>query len=419
LIDAMIACIGVNGYAGTPVADLIEEAGVSRKTFYHLFPNREALLTAAFESSSAGFYEMLEADPGPRKATHHLEALMRHLCARAEGQPGLISLWSTDIAAAGDDGFHLREGLMDRCAALIEHGLEPSGHDRSLPRIFSSTLAGALHREIDARMRDPRRDGMPELPDSLTRWTRSYHPMPANLEVEPENPWPWMEPDGLVGGRAPGTLTLAPNGALPRIGISSAGFRLHANRERILDALAVINAESGYGGITAEAIIERSEVPESVFRSEFKNSEQTFLAALELGHTKAQAIIERSRIRAPSFPESVRTAIHALLEFFAAEPYFTRLAFIDAPLARPATARRTLEHAKTYASLLFNGAPQRRKPPAITGEAIVQGLFELAYCHAERDQIAKLPSSAAEATYLALAPFIGADQAGRLTVMSG
>ena len=129
-------------------------------------------------------------------------------------------------------------------------------------------------------------------------------------------------------------------------------------------------------------------------------------------------IVERTRaLRAP-WRVSVRNTIHALLEFLASEPQFTRLAFVDAPLAGPAMARRSDEHAAAYAALVFDGAPRRRNPPSIAPETIVHGLFELAYRHAAEGETVELPRAGIEATYLALAPFLGVTEAAETAASS-
>ena len=81
-------------------------------------------------------------------------------------------------------------------------------------------------------------------------------------------------------GRAPGTLTPPADDHVPRIGGASSGFRAHANRERLVDAVTQVTAESGSAALAAQAILERAEVPENVFRAEFKNVRGAFLAAL-------------------------------------------------------------------------------------------------------------------------------------------
>ncbi len=413
LLAAIVQFIPAKGYLATSVADLIKRAGVSRRTFYELYPNREELLKSAFETDAELSIEAdrvaCERSGGP---TRQLEALMRRLCRGAGEHPGTAMLLAVEIAAAGPNGYELRGALMSDYATLIRECLSSSA-EPPLPQSLAVTLAGAIHREIDAHLRTGRERELPELAPQLARWTRAYHPVPATFEIdaEPAEPAPSIGMNGLLGGRAPGTLTLAPEGYVQRVSRPSPGFLAHVNRERILDAVAQLNAKHGYGALTIEMIAEHADVPERAFRSSFDSKEESFATALELGHTKGQAIAERTRAGGGLWRESVRNTIRALLEFLASEPQFTRLAFLDAPLVSPALARRNSEHAAAYAHLVFEGAPQRRNPPPIAPEAIMQALFELAYRYAARDRAAELPRAAVHATYLALAPFLGVTEA--------
>jgi TetR/AcrR family transcriptional regulator len=122
-------------------------------------------------------------------------------------------------------------------------------------------------------------------------------------------------------------------------------------------------------------------------------------------------LLKRTRANERDWHSGVSHTVKVLLEFLASEPYFTRMAFVDAPLAGPALMRRTQEHAGAYARLLLDGAPQRRRPPAIAAEATIHGLFELAFHHAAQHKIPELPLITREATYLALAPFVGVTKA--------
>ncbi|HLB21046.1 MAG TPA: helix-turn-helix domain-containing protein, partial [Solirubrobacteraceae bacterium] len=48
LAMAMVDAVGQDGYRATRVADVIARAGVSRKTFYELFGNKQDCLLATF-----------------------------------------------------------------------------------------------------------------------------------------------------------------------------------------------------------------------------------------------------------------------------------------------------------------------------------------------------------------------------------
>src|SRR3954451_5288435 len=52
LLDAMTRVVVRKGYARTTVADVVEVAGVSRRTFYEQFVDKEACFLAAYETCS-------------------------------------------------------------------------------------------------------------------------------------------------------------------------------------------------------------------------------------------------------------------------------------------------------------------------------------------------------------------------------
>jgi AcrR family transcriptional regulator len=413
LIDAMVQSVSKNGYAATTVADLIAKAEVSRKTFYERFTDREALLLAAFDDGAST--ELEQARAVSRRtggSTRQFEAMMRRLCRVAGENPGKIALRTIEIAAAHPEGLRRRDSLMGSYGELIAEclGIEPERLPQIPPALIRAP-AGGMHRTIDARLRAGRGADLRALAPQLARWVRNYHPIPDELLVLGDSSQPASSNGSLGGGRAPGTLTLAPNGyhlpAMKRL----SGFTYHLNRERILDAVAQLTAEQGYTALTARSIAEYADISERAFLAHFKGKDDAFAVAVELGHMKAQGLVERARSTTPVWRDSVSKTIRALLDFLASEPYFTRLAFVDAPLAGPAMSRRINEHAGAYARLLFDGAPQRRRPPEVAPEAIMHGIFELAFHHATEHTVEQLQHLTPVAEYLALAPFLGNTEA--------
>jgi AcrR family transcriptional regulator len=419
LVDAMIALVRDKGYAATTVGDLIAHAGVSRKTFYTHFDDRHDLLLATFDQIAPAMFDevraAIELKGGP---TRQLEALMRNLCRIGATSPGVIALSAIDIAALNPIGLERRDRLMSEYGQLVEQCLQTNGEHHELPASLTRALAGSAYRTVDARLRSaqPR---LTELGPELARWTRSYDPIPPGFQPEaqstgPDGPWPAAGVNGIPGGRAPGTLTLAPAGYRTQIGRQTKVFQHHLNRERILDAVAQLNFEGGYVTLTAQAIADRADVSERAFLAHFKSKDDAFAAALELGHMKAMGIVARAREQGKEWRTGVRDAVAALVELLASEPYFTRMAFVDAPLAGPAMAERMHEQVTGYTSLLFADAPQRRRPPEVAPEAAVHGLFELAFHYATQNRAAELMGVGREAAYLMLAPFLGVSEAAEL-----
>src|SRR6185312_6723758 len=51
MIDAMAQTVAAKGYTATTVADVVAHAGVSRKTFYEHFADREECFLAAYDAA--------------------------------------------------------------------------------------------------------------------------------------------------------------------------------------------------------------------------------------------------------------------------------------------------------------------------------------------------------------------------------
>jgi AcrR family transcriptional regulator len=188
----MVGFVITKGYLATSVADLIGHAGISRRTFYELFPDREELLRTAFRACAESAIDedssSVERAGGP---TRQLEALMRHLCRRAREHPGEIVLCAVEIAAAKSGAFELREAFMKDYAGLIQKCLG-SGDEQPMPQALACTLAGAAHRALSGAIRLRRVGEMTSLGSELARWTRSYHPVPTGLDIDRDalEPWP-------------------------------------------------------------------------------------------------------------------------------------------------------------------------------------------------------------------------------------
>ncbi len=284
LIEAMIQLAAGLGYAATTVADVIMRAQVSRKAFYEHFEDRKDLLLAAFDNVSQAAFEEIEAAAqrggGPSR---QIEALMRRLCRVARESPGTIALTTIEIAAVDPDGLERRERLMGAYGELLDLCLRTDPDQPALPPLLARTLAGGAYRTIDAQLRAGHSEELTAISTQLARWTRAQHPVPPSLMKAATNAGApaRIGVNGLYGGRAPGTLTLSPDGYKGPNMSRSKGFKTHANRERILDAVTQLSAAHGYTELTARAIAERADLSERGFLAHFKNKDEAFAAAVE------------------------------------------------------------------------------------------------------------------------------------------
>ncbi len=411
----MAEAIAERGYFATPVSDVIERAGVSRKTFYVHFKDRRDCLMAACEVAAQRALERVGTAAQSSPHEHEkLRAMISALCEAAAESPSGLRLQVADIAAAGQAGLLRREQWIRSLGGLLRSGLDPSAGAPPPPML--RLIADGLARVICERAQAATLDGGAEpLAHELAHWVRSYHPAPAALEQTEHRVSIGAESIPVsrlpIGGRAPGTLSLTPRGMPENIRDVSPSLIAHSRRERILDAVANLSASKGYVALKVEEIVAVASVSLNAFYGHFKDKEDAFLVAHELGHMRATAILEQSLAFATSWDAGVRGGIAALLSFFSSEPAFARLAAIEAPIASPASAARMRAHLASYAQLLLDGAPLSRRPPAVAGEAIAATLHAAVFAYAVRGAIRDPARAHGYTTYLVQAPFLGTENA--------
>jgi AcrR family transcriptional regulator len=288
-----------------------------------------------------------------------------------------------------------------------------------IPNPLLRAVVGGYLKVLYSRVQSGEQKQLPALTQDLVRWSFSYYPLPASIDSLRELR-PIYSPSGIVGGRAPGSLSPSSTSGRRRAAgrrtpSLSPSFLVHSQRERILDAVAQLSAETGYASMTVNAIAERAAVSLQAFYEHFADKEDAFLVAYEIGHGKSLALVERAHDAAPNWPGSVRAGITTLLGFLASEPAFAHMALVDALIATPRTADRASKGIVQYLELLapgFDEAPKASKPPEVALEAIAGGIFELCLTYTAQGHTSELTELAPWVIYFALAPFVGTGVAG-------
>jgi AcrR family transcriptional regulator len=423
LLSAMTETVAEQGYASTTIADIVTRADVSRQTFYQHFAGKRECLLDTYDAIVADYMRAIaSAYRLGGNPTQRAEAGLRALFERAAADPDALRLVTIEVAGAGEEGIARREQLVSSFEGFLRESLTLAPRPGTIANPILRAISGGLARVMYTRTQGGEQTDLPQLVDDLVSWTTSYAP-PATMTRfrDPKPSRPGM-PYGPWGGRAPGTLSLgAPaartGGPARRERDVSRSFLIHSRRERILDAVANLTAESGYTAVTVERIAREAGVSAAAFHEHFAGREDAFLVAYELGHSKAIAIVERAFVAEISWRAGVRAGISALFDFLAAEPSFAHLALVEAIIATRRSAERSRRGVSAYAQMLLPGLQQAHTgsgQPAVTIEAITGGIFELCASYAQRGRIAELSELVPRATYFALAPFIGAEEAARV-----
>lgn len=212
MLEAMLGCVGEQGYLPTVVADVIAKAVASRKTFYEHFEDRQTCLLALSDEIGAEWERRVSAacERAEEQEASIVEALVAELFALGCERPAALRLFAVELSAAGSAGMSRRERLLDRLAEPLLAGL---GEDPSAV-LLAHSMAGAMLRVLYARarkgagVRRPRRGVVEQLVDSISGWASRYADggeLPLLAPAGDRND----AGESAAGGRAPGTLSLS------------------------------------------------------------------------------------------------------------------------------------------------------------------------------------------------------------------
>lgn len=432
MLAAMLQLVGEQGYPSTTVADVIERAGASRKTFYEHFEDRQAcFLTVADEVAVRWIDRTGEAAEDAEREGEPTEIAVGELFAAALAEPSGLRVLATEMAAAGRAGVDRRERAISQIGEILAQALGAGGRDNGkrgngkqgngkvdVERLQDSftvrASAGALVRIAysrvlrGGRVKRPRKADLLAMAPEAADWLSAYRSVaePPLRPLGPAGPPP-------AGGRAPGTLSLSSLASerrgLPR-GEStiSRSFVIHNQRERLLDALANLSAAKGYEAVTIPEIVTEAAVSVQAFYEHFSGREDALLVAYELGHRKALALVERAYEAHDDWAQAVRAGLAVLLEFLASEPSFAHLALIDVPAAGAKSYSLSRDGLRPYTEMLRPGLSANGSGdgvPALAPEASTHAVQELCYLFAATERTREMMELVDVVAHIALTPF--------------
>lgn len=164
----MIRVVGAKGYKNTAVADVIEEAGTSRTTFYKYFEDKHDCFLAAYAMLvEEVFSEVVANCDGDASWITRMTGGLSTIVDRFAVDPELAKTAVVEVAAAGADARKLHYEAISRFTSYLDAGrdLTPG---KELPENISLMSAGAVSGLIFDELLAGRADQLPDrLPDLL------------------------------------------------------------------------------------------------------------------------------------------------------------------------------------------------------------------------------------------------------------
>lgn len=163
------------GYDRAAVEDVVERAGVSRRTVYDLFDGKEAIFRAAHTRALASLRRRLR-DAGSvgdsKAACPDITLTLVALLAWATAEPAQALLVFVPALVAGPHAAATRERLFATLGPPL--GVGASG--RGAPHLICEALLGGLAELIAARLLSGDVSTLPSLAPSLTGFILAYRP---------------------------------------------------------------------------------------------------------------------------------------------------------------------------------------------------------------------------------------------------
>jgi TetR/AcrR family transcriptional regulator len=241
---------------------------------------------------------------------------------------------------------------------------------------------GALQELARTRIRRGEPDTLPALVPELVDLMAGYRPPPKRLRLASRRPI--LETDDISSSE---------------------------EAERAIRGFTLAVAEHGYSGATIHEIVRHASMSPNTFYANFPDKRAVLLAAVDSSTAQLQALAMAAYRRSPGWSTGVRAAIGSALGFLAARPAVATLLLTEVYAGGPEAIRIRADGLGELVGTLAERTQESPGVPTIAPEAIAGGIMALARRQLLRKGAESLPLLAPLATYIALAPYIGAEDA--------
>jgi AcrR family transcriptional regulator len=177
LLEGMAHSVALKGYADTTVADIVREAGVSKRTFYECFATKKDCLIALYVAASHAAFKVLRdaIDPGRDWKTQVEHALTAYLGCLASN-PALLRTLFIEILGLGQEGLQVRRSMNQELADFVVQVVQ-AGQTGRQANPFTSAMAmavvGGINELVLQAIEDNRTAALRELTEPCSFLVRS------------------------------------------------------------------------------------------------------------------------------------------------------------------------------------------------------------------------------------------------------
>ena len=209
LLLAICEVLAAGGLEAGTVGRVCEQAGVSRRTFYELFDDREACLLAAFDQAVDSFAHILApAYAQQERWCDRIRVALWLLLERLDAEPDIARLCIVEAPRAAPGLLERRRQVLEAFAAVIDEGRASvrAGSEPPPPLTSQGIVGGALsviHARLSEATPDDAHRPLVELAGPLMAMIVHPYLGPTAARRELERPAPTTPPVSPRGGADP------------------------------------------------------------------------------------------------------------------------------------------------------------------------------------------------------------------------
>jgi AcrR family transcriptional regulator len=173
LLDAIANVVAEKGYAATRVADITEYAGVSRKTFYEQFTDKEDCFLAAYDAITALLMDRMArglASVPDGSWEEKVSALLGEFLRFLAAEPAFARMCIVEVLGSGPRGLARRDAAIEAFFPVVDQiPRSQPGAEKWLSELTPVFVTGGILEVVYAAIRRGDTASLPALEGDLTK----------------------------------------------------------------------------------------------------------------------------------------------------------------------------------------------------------------------------------------------------------
>jgi AcrR family transcriptional regulator len=200
MLSAMTDVVAERGARNVTVAHVIARSGVSRRTFYEIFRDREDCFLQAFSDGVSRIArEVAPAYEWEQRWRDAVRSALAVVLGLVEDEPAVGRLVIVEVLGAGPEALERRRHVVESLVRIVDRGRRETKTGHEPPALTAEGVVGAVLSVLHARLSAQQSQGLMDLLNPLMSIIVFPYLGRHMADKELNGPAPLREPNGLKG----------------------------------------------------------------------------------------------------------------------------------------------------------------------------------------------------------------------------